>query len=34
MNLDQQSDSTNLVIELSGVPKGQEDVIERNLLGY
>jgi len=34
VTLDQQSDSTNLVIELSGVPKGQEDVIERNLLGY
>jgi len=32
--LDQQSDSTKLVLELSGVPKGQEDEIERNLMGY
>ncbi|KAF9513413.1 hypothetical protein BS47DRAFT_1372519 [Hydnum rufescens UP504] len=32
--LDQQSDSTKLVMELSGVPKGQEDEIERNLTGY
>ena len=32
--LNQQSDSTKLVIELSGVPKGQEDEIERNLTGY
>ncbi|KAF8337886.1 activator of Hsp90 ATPase [Cantharellus anzutake] len=34
VTLDQQSDSTKLVMELSGVPKGQEDEIERNLLGY
>jgi len=32
--LDQQSDSTKLIMELSGVPKGQEDEIERNLTGY
>jgi len=32
--LDQQSDSTKLTLELSGVPKGQEDEIRRNLLGY
>ncbi|KAF9513465.1 hypothetical protein BS47DRAFT_1344250 [Hydnum rufescens UP504] len=32
--LDQQADSTKLVMELSGVPKGQEEEIERNLTGY
>lgn len=32
--LEQQSDSTKLVLELQGVPKGQEDEIERNLIGY
>jgi activator of HSP90 ATPase len=32
--LDQQDDYTKLVLELSGVPKGQEDEIEKNLIGY
>ncbi|KAF9519454.1 hypothetical protein BS47DRAFT_1336879 [Hydnum rufescens UP504] len=32
--LDQQADPTKLVMELSGVPKGQEEEIERNLTGY
>ncbi|KAF9514643.1 hypothetical protein BS47DRAFT_1342782 [Hydnum rufescens UP504] len=32
--LDQQADSTKLVMELSGVPKGQEEEIEWNLTGY
>jgi hypothetical protein len=32
--LEEQLDSTKLLLELEGVPKGQEDELERNLMGY
>jgi len=32
--LEEQSDSTKLLLELEGIPKGQEDELERNLMGY
>ena len=32
--LEEQLDSTKLLLELEGIPKGQEDELERNLMGY
>ncbi|KAF8310566.1 hypothetical protein DL93DRAFT_2062011 [Clavulina sp. PMI_390] len=32
--LEESTDSTKLKLELQGVPKGQEDEMERNLIGY